>query len=161
MFGEQSAAVLHSHIQSAPVELHEGNGELEPAQAEPQEHIYNRPLDKTATEDVKQSEQQQDSRLVVNRVQGLLERVSFPPARPPFVREQVEADVRVRAVVSERDQVSAEGSKLESENTDLTWSQQKKRLRVSGVHLQPWTTTMSLFLWELCLTVSWTSPSGK
>lgn len=48
-----------------------------------------------------------DSRLVVDRVQGFLERVSFPPARPPFVGKQVEADVRIRAVVGERDQVSA------------------------------------------------------
>ena len=51
-----------------------------------------------------------DSRLVVNWVQSFLERVSFPPARPPFVRQQVETDVRVRAVVSERDQVSEEGN---------------------------------------------------
>lgn len=56
-----------------------------------------------------------DSRLIVNRVQVLLERVSFPPARPPFVREQVEADVRVRAVVGERDQVSVEGNDPDSE----------------------------------------------
>lgn len=118
-----------------------------------------RPLDKTANKDTKRSERRRDSRLVVDRVQGLLERVSFPPARPPFVREQVEADVRVREVVSERYQVSVEGSKLQSENTDLTWGQQKNRL--SDVHLQAWTTTMSLFLWELCLTVSWISPSGK
>lgn len=41
--------------------------------------------------------------------------MGFPPARPPFVREQVEADVRVRAVVRERDQVPAEGNDLQSE----------------------------------------------
>lgn len=51
---------------------------------------------------------QRCSRLVVNRVQVPLECGSFPPAWPPFVREEVEADVRVRAVVGEGDQVPAE-----------------------------------------------------
>lgn len=36
--------------------------------------------------------------------------MSFPPARPPFVGEQVEADVRIRALIRERDQVSVESS---------------------------------------------------
>lgn len=30
VFGEQTSAVLHGDIQSPPVELHEGNAELEP-----------------------------------------------------------------------------------------------------------------------------------
>lgn len=34
-------------------------------------------------------------RLIVNWIEGFLERVSFPPARPPFVRKQVEANVRI------------------------------------------------------------------
>lgn len=56
---------------------------------------------------------QQCSRLVVNRVQVSLECVGFPPAWPPFVREEVEADVRVWAVVGEGDQVPAEAETLE------------------------------------------------
>lgn len=47
----------------------------------------------------------EDSRLVKDGVQVPLEGVSFPPARPSLVGEQVEADVRVGAVVSERNQV--------------------------------------------------------
>jgi len=30
VFGEQTPAVLHRHVQRPPVELHEGNAELEP-----------------------------------------------------------------------------------------------------------------------------------
>lgn len=46
----------------------------------------------------------------------------------------------------------------------LTWHKVhiwEKPLRLTDSYLQAWTTTMILFLWELCLTVSWTSPSGK
>lgn len=64
-----------------------------------------------------------DSRLVVNWVEVFLEGVSFPPAWPPFVREQVEADVRIWAVVGERDQVSVEKKQTdvrsEQKNTDF------------------------------------------
>lgn len=36
VFGEQASTVLHGHVQSPPVELHEGDGELKPAErAEP------------------------------------------------------------------------------------------------------------------------------
>lgn len=56
--------------------------------------------------------------------------MSFPPARPPFVREQVQADVRVRAVVRERYQVSVEGNNLESEKKCGLW---KKLLAGFGV----------------------------
>lgn len=34
VFGEQTSAVLHRNIQSPPVELHEGNGELKPNKAQ-------------------------------------------------------------------------------------------------------------------------------
>lgn len=46
-------------------------------------------------------------RLIVNWVEGFLEGVSFPPARPPFVRKQVQTDVRIGAMIGECDQVSA------------------------------------------------------
>lgn len=115
MFGEQTSAVLHSDVQSPSVELHEGNGELKPEQGgATKSTITAEPLNNQQV--IEQYEPKKwDSRLIVNRVQVLLERVSFPPARPPFVREQVEADVRVRAVVGERDQVSVEGNDPESE----------------------------------------------
>lgn len=115
MFGEQTSGVLHSNVQSPSVELHEGNGELKPEQGgATKSTITAEPLNNQQV--IEQYEPKKwDSRLIVNRVQVLLERVSFPPARPPFVREQVEADVRVRAVVGERDQVSVEGNDPESE----------------------------------------------
>lgn len=115
MFGEQASAVLHSNIQSPSVELHEGNGELKPEQGGATKSTFTAQPPNNQQVIEQYEPKQWDSRLIVNRVQVLLERVSFPPARPPFVREQVEADVRVRAVVGERDQVSVEGNDPESE----------------------------------------------
>lgn len=46
-------------------------------------------------------------RHIVDRVEVFLDCGSFPPTRPPFVRKQVEPDVRIRAMISERYEVSA------------------------------------------------------
>lgn len=73
-----------------------------------EEHADHSAAGEPTANEPKVKAERRDSRLIVNWVEVLLERVSFPPARPPFVRKQVEADVRIRAVVGERDQVSVE-----------------------------------------------------
>lgn len=75
MFGEQPSSVLHSHVQSASVQLHDGDAELK--------------------------------RLVINWVEVPLEGAGFPASRPAFVWEQIQTHIRVRAMICERDQVSA------------------------------------------------------
>lgn len=96
MFGEQTSAVLHSNIQSPPVELHEGNRELKPEQTERGRARSTFTTQQSLSHiEIQEKSEQWDSRLIVNRVEGFLERMSFPPARPPFVRQQVEADVRI------------------------------------------------------------------
>lgn len=128
MLGEQTAAVLHRNVQSSPVELHKGDGELKPEG----EHILT-----TQPPNGQRAAGRPYSRLIVNRVQGLLERVGFPPARPPFVREQVEADVRVRAVVREGDQVPAEGNDLQSEKTEEGPETEREEAPRGVCYLQP------------------------
>lgn len=87
MFGEQASSVLHGDIQSSPVELHEGDGELKPERTRTAFTRQQTPG--------KQASALWRSRVVVNRVQVSLKCVSFPPAGPPLVRKEVEADVRV------------------------------------------------------------------
>lgn len=80
MFGEQTSAVLHRNIQSPPVELHEGNGELKPDQAQRDRAdsvLTTRPLLMSSRH---HQQGEWDSRLVVNWVEVFLEGVSFPPA---------------------------------------------------------------------------------
>lgn len=103
MFGEQTPTVLYGDVESSPVELHERDRELKAEWAERW-----RTFTPQQTPGKYKSERWHP-RLVVNWVQVSLERVSFPPAWPPFVRKEVEADVRVRAMVGEGDQVPAEG----------------------------------------------------
>lgn len=73
MFGEQTPAVLHGDIESSPVELHEGDRELKAEGAE------GRTFTRQRTPGKHESGRRR-SRLVVNRVQVPLQRVSFPPA---------------------------------------------------------------------------------
>lgn len=135
VFGEQASSVLYGHVEGPPGELHEGNRELKPGEAE---RLGSRGRRGDG------AWERGRSRLVVDRVQVPLERVGFPPARPPLVGEQVEADVRIRAVVGEGDQVPEEGETVShgAESKQRRSKQRRSKQRrvnnggVNNPHLQ-------------------------
>lgn len=73
MLGEQTPAVLYGDVERSPVELHEGDRELKAEGAE--RRTFTRPQTPGKSEWARRR-----SRLVVDRVQVSLQRVSFPPA---------------------------------------------------------------------------------
>lgn len=103
-------------------------------------------------------------RLIVDRVHRFLYRVCFSASRASFIRQQIQPDVWIRTTFRRRDQIPANKHIHRNMNTFILKmsfrgiSQEHQKSYVT--YLQLCTTTISLFLWGLCLMVNWISPKG-
>jgi len=157
VFGEQTSTVLHRNIQSPSVELHEGNTELKPEQeGKPQ-------LNKQLKRSVgwKRSNVKPFGLTSDRKPGSLFSLMCEFSSCLTSVCQEAGRDGRKDPSPDRWMRSDFCGSKWKFLWNPASFKEFVLGKAFTGLYLQEWTITMSLFVGELCLIVSWISPNEK